>query len=53
MIQKVYVPEGIELERSRALGGGLYGKRGGGEQFRILPGQNNKGIIFDKGKPLK
>lgn len=52
MVQKVVVPAGIDLERSRASGGDLYGGRGGAEQFKILPGQKNKGIIFEKGNPL-
>ena len=51
-IQKVIVPKGVILERSRAKGGGPHGKQGGAEQFRILPGQVNKGIKFEKGVPL-
>lgn len=33
-IQQVFVPEGTMLQRSRALG--VFGHRGGGEQFRLL-----------------
>lgn len=50
-IQKVTVPPGVRLERSRVTGNGV-DRPGGGVQYRILPGQEAKGIIFHKGKSL-
>lgn len=49
LIQKVVVPAGTRLQRSRALP--AFGRRGGGEQFRLLeeiPAQN-----FGTGVPLR
>jgi len=48
-IQKVVVPAGTRLQRSRALP--AFGRRGGGERFRLLeeiPAQN-----FGTGVPLR
>mgnify|MGYP007127673091 CR=1 FL=1 len=48
-VQRVYVPGGTVLQRSRALG--VFGHRGGAEQFRLfefLPSEN-----FGPGVPLK
>jgi hypothetical protein len=48
-IQRVTVPSGITLQRSRALG--AFGRRGGLEQFQIL--NYNSRIIFYPGVPLR
>jgi RHS repeat-associated protein len=48
-IQKVSVPGGVTLQRSRAIG--AFGKRGGLEQFEIL--NYDSRIIFHPGTPLK
>jgi len=47
-IQKVIVPRGVTLQRSRALG--AFGQRGGLEQFQILNFES--GIQFFPGVPL-
>jgi len=48
-IQRVTVPRGVTLQRSRALG--AFGKRGGLEQFQILNFDSK--IIFHPGVPLR
>ena len=48
-IQKVTVPSGVDLQRSRALR--AFGRRGGLEQFQILNFDSR--IIFHSGVPLK
>ena len=48
-VQKVTVPRGVTLQRSRALS--AFGKRGGLEQYQIL--NYDSRIIFHKGMPLK
>jgi len=50
-IQEVRVPAGVRLQRSRATP--LYGRRGGAEQFEILPGQRDAGIVFGPGVPFE
>jgi hypothetical protein len=49
-IQKVLVPKGTRLQRSRALP--AFGRRGGAEQFELLeriPKENfGKGNVFDE-----
>ncbi|MDP3939722.1 MAG: hypothetical protein Q8R92_16520 [Deltaproteobacteria bacterium] len=49
-IQEVRVPAGVRLQRSRAAA--LNGRRGGAEQFEILPGQRDAEIIFGPGVPF-
>lgn len=51
-IQKVTVPAGVRLERSRVTGENA-AKPGGWAQYRILPRQENRGIVFHKGNDLK
>lgn len=51
-IQIVTVPPGVRLERSRVTGESA-AKPGGWVQYRILPGQENKGVTFHSGRILK
>ncbi len=50
-IQKVTVPEGVVLQRSRALPVPEWGRRGGLEQFEIL--NKDSRIVYHPGVPFK